>query len=41
VPVLNAPLWPIQIVVPYVLASCALKHAVFAVSPKTKEALSG
>ncbi|SHL81480.1 TRAP-type C4-dicarboxylate transport system, small permease component [Roseovarius marisflavi] len=41
VPVLNAPLWLVQIVVPYVLASCALKHAVFAVSPKTKEALSG
>jgi len=41
VPVLNVPLWPVQIVVPYVLASCALKHTVFAVSPKTKEALSG
>ncbi|WP_223426056.1 TRAP transporter small permease [Tateyamaria pelophila] len=41
VPVLNVPLWPVQIVVPYVLASCALKHTIFAVSPKTKEALSG
>ena len=41
VPVLDAPLWPVQIVVPYVLASCALKHAVFAVSPKTKHAVCG
>lgn len=41
VPVLNVPLWPVQIVVPYVLASCALKHTVFAVSPRTKEAFSG
>ena len=40
VPVLNVPLWPVQVVVPYVLASCALKHMVFAVSPKTKDALS-
>lgn len=40
IPVLNAPLWPVQIVVPYVLASCALKHAVFAISPKAKDALS-
>lgn len=41
IPVLNAPLWPVQTVVPYVLASCALKHAIFATSPKTKETLSG
>tara|TARA_R110000787_G_scaffold167585_9_gene280521 strand:- start:163 stop:654 length:492 start_codon:yes stop_codon:yes gene_type:complete len=40
VPVLNAPLWPVQIVVPHVLASCALKHTVFAISPKAKESLA-
>ena len=40
VPVLGLPLWPLQVIVPYVLASCAIKHAVFALSPKTKDALS-
>lgn len=40
VPVLGIPLWPLQAVVPYVLASCAVKHAAFAISPFTKDQLS-
>lgn len=39
-PVINMPLWPVQLVVPYVLASCAIKHAIFAISPKVKQSLA-
>lgn len=36
VPVVNILLWPVQIVVPYALASSALKHLIFAWNPVTK-----
>lgn len=40
VPVINILLWPVQLVVPYVLASCAFKHAVFACAPRVKDVLA-
>ena len=39
VPVVNILLWPMQIVVPYALASSALKHLVFAWNPDIKTEL--
>jgi len=39
VAVVNILLWPVQIVVPYALASSALKHLVFAWAPHTKTSL--
>ncbi|MDA4845150.1 TRAP transporter small permease [Hoeflea poritis] len=39
VPVINLTLWPVQIVVPYAMASSAIKHFVFALNPAAKEQL--
>ncbi len=39
VPVVNILLWPVQIIVPYALASSALKHLVFAWDPMVKTEL--
>jgi len=39
VPVINLALWPLQIVVPYAMASSAVKHFVFALNPAAKEQL--
>lgn len=40
-PVVNLLLWPLQIVVPYAMASSALKHLVFALTPEAKSELRG
>lgn len=41
VPIINIMLWPLQIVVPYAMASSAIKHAVFALKPDAKLQLGG
>jgi TRAP-type C4-dicarboxylate transport system permease small subunit len=41
VPIINIMLWPLQIVVPYAMASSAIKHAVFALKPDVKLQLGG
>jgi TRAP-type C4-dicarboxylate transport system permease small subunit len=39
VPVVNILLWPVQIIVPYALASSAVKHLIFAWNPDAKSQL--
>jgi TRAP-type C4-dicarboxylate transport system permease small subunit len=41
VPIINVMLWPLQIVVPYAMASSAIKHAIFALNPTAKRQLRG
>lgn len=40
-PVFYFVVWPLQIIIPYAFASCALKHGIFALRPELKPATDG